>query len=296
MPLYLTTAGTQTGDSTWRCKECHGWDYDGVLGAYMSGSHFTGVAGVLDDAGDDAQTLHDFLKGMGSEPLHDFSADLTDDDLWDLVAFVKTATINMNTYIDLATKAALGNATNGDPLYVANCSGCHGTDGKQIDFGGGDGVGDLADDNPWETLHKIRWGHPGSSPTMPSQVVNGLTDAQMGDLLAYAQTLPTGVVLPLSYATDIHSIWGARGCTACHGGSGGLDLSGAAGATLTNLMTGGNSGSALDLGTPADSLILTKPLDTGAGGVSHGGGGIFMNTSDTDYQTILTWITQGANP
>ncbi|MCP3904086.1 MAG: hypothetical protein GY715_10675, partial [Planctomycetes bacterium] len=35
-PLY-PPAGTQTGSTTWRCKECHGWDYKGVDGAYSSG-------------------------------------------------------------------------------------------------------------------------------------------------------------------------------------------------------------------------------------------------------------------
>ena len=25
--------------SNWRCKECHGWDYRGVDGAYQSGKH-----------------------------------------------------------------------------------------------------------------------------------------------------------------------------------------------------------------------------------------------------------------
>ncbi len=43
-------------------------------------------------------------------------------------------------------------------------------------------------DNPQETLHKIRWGHPGTA--MPSMVDVGLTDQQIGDILAYAQTLP----------------------------------------------------------------------------------------------------------
>ncbi|MCW9078495.1 MAG: hypothetical protein OQK74_04895, partial [Gammaproteobacteria bacterium] len=27
--------------SNWRCKECHGWDYRGVDGAYKSGKHET---------------------------------------------------------------------------------------------------------------------------------------------------------------------------------------------------------------------------------------------------------------
>ena len=39
---------TRTGASTWRCTECHGWDYVGANGAYgVAGSHYTGFSGVL---------------------------------------------------------------------------------------------------------------------------------------------------------------------------------------------------------------------------------------------------------
>src|SRR3990172_1061139 len=45
-PLWKTqTTNTRTGADTWRCKECHGWDYKGVDGAYGSGSHQTGFKG-----------------------------------------------------------------------------------------------------------------------------------------------------------------------------------------------------------------------------------------------------------
>ena len=40
-------SNTRIGSVTWRCKECHGWDYKGVDGAYSSGSHRTGFAGIF---------------------------------------------------------------------------------------------------------------------------------------------------------------------------------------------------------------------------------------------------------
>jgi len=44
---YPTEVGSQTGSTTWRCKECHGWDYKGNEGAYESGSsHYTGIDGL----------------------------------------------------------------------------------------------------------------------------------------------------------------------------------------------------------------------------------------------------------
>ena len=75
-------------------------------------------------------------------------------------------------------------------MYAANCASCHDADGNHYDFDsdeGVQGVGWLANDNPQEVLHKIRFGNPGS--TMPSMLEVGLTDAEQGDILAYGQTL-----------------------------------------------------------------------------------------------------------
>jgi thiosulfate dehydrogenase len=109
---------------------------------------------------------------------------LSDTDVLDLTKFIADGLVDISLYLDQSTGLATG-----DPVAAA----CHGLDGLTIDFDpapGIQGVGWLADDNPQETLHKIRWGHPGSSPMMPSQVGNGLTDQQTGDILAYTQTLP----------------------------------------------------------------------------------------------------------
>jgi thiosulfate dehydrogenase len=184
-PAY-PPGGPRSGDTTWRCKECHGWDYLGVDGAYATGSHFTGIQGVLHARGSDPGALFNALK---VSPLHDFSAEMTDAELWDLAAFLKQGMLDMRNHIDYATKAALGNAANGQGLYAGagRCAMCHGADGRDIDFGG-EFLGDLARGNPWETLHKIRWGHPGSG--MPSAVANGLSASEHVDILTYTQTLP----------------------------------------------------------------------------------------------------------
>jgi len=180
-----TESNTRTGSDTWRCKECHGWDYLGVDGAYGSGSHKTGFDGIYDSRTKSALELTAFFK-TGD---HDFSAHFSDQDIADVVAFITGGQIDMSQYIDLSTKAANGDATNGETLYSAQCSMCHGADGKTIDFGDGEGVGDLALDNPWETLHKIRFGNPGSSPEMPSAIDNGLSIDNQVDILTYCQSL-----------------------------------------------------------------------------------------------------------
>ncbi len=180
-----TDSNTRTGSDTWRCKECHGWDYMGVDGAYGSGSHKTGFDGVYDSRTKSAAELTTFFK-TGD---HDFSTQLSEQDIADVVAFITGGQIDMSTYIDLSTKEAMGDETSGETLYTGTgqCVVCHGADGKTIDFHDGEGVGGVARDNPWETLHKIRFGHPGSA--MPSMVEEGLSIDDQVDILTHAQTL-----------------------------------------------------------------------------------------------------------
>jgi len=189
-PIWSTqTTNTRTGSTTWRCKECHGWDYIGNDGRYSSGSHYTGFEGVWTARTNERTQLFDAIRNEGGD--HDFSEVLSDQNILDLTKFIVDGLVDMSLYID-SQGAATGSPTNGQALYVTNCVSCHGTDGLTMDFDsdpGIQGVGWLSNDNPQETLHKIRWGHPGSNPAMPSMVAVGLTNQAIGDILAYAQTL-----------------------------------------------------------------------------------------------------------
>ena len=183
------TTNARSGADTWRCKECHGWDKQGVSGAYGSGSHMTGFDGVWIARNKDKQVIFDAMKNTTGN--HDFSDELTDLQILDLTKLIVDGLIDYSTHINLTTKAANGNATSGSSLYSTNCSACHGADGTTLNFGSVDDpvyVGTLSNDNPWETLHKIRFGHPGSA--MPSMVENGLTTTEQVDILKFAQTLP----------------------------------------------------------------------------------------------------------
>ena len=190
-PLWGTqSTNTRSGSTTWRCKECHGWDYQGVAGAYSSGSHMTGFAGVWNARTNTTDQISAAIISTSAD--HDFSSVLADQDVQDLTKFVAIALIDMNDYISLSTKEALGDTVSGKTLYDSNCSSCHGVDGTTINLGHDNEqefVGTKAIDNPWETLHKIRFGHPGSSPTMPSMVKQGLSASDHADILTYSQTL-----------------------------------------------------------------------------------------------------------
>ncbi|WP_081914481.1 c-type cytochrome [Thermus caliditerrae] len=192
-PLWaLQNTNTRKGTDTWRCKECHGWDYLGKDGAYGSGSHFTGFAGVLQVRDKSLEEILALLKGS-KNPKHDFSPYLSQEDLEDLALFLKYGTWDPRTAVDYKAKKPLKanpDLAQGRSIYRV-CASCHGEEGKNINFGTEEApeyVGTLAKDNPQEILHKIRIGQPGNF-VMPG--FSFLSLDQLQDLLAYLQTLPS---------------------------------------------------------------------------------------------------------
>jgi thiosulfate dehydrogenase len=198
-PLWATqTTNTRSGDTTWRCKECHGWDYLGQDGAYSSGSHFTGFPGLYGAA--QSKTVEELaaaLKGATNAD-HDFSSVMDDAAINDLATFLKDGTVDVREHIDYDAKATKGaDQDHGKELFDGLCAACHGADGTTLNWGSEDEpeyIGTVASGNPWETLHKGRFGQPGSA--MPSTVDLGWSVQDAVDVLAYAQTLPTGEETP----------------------------------------------------------------------------------------------------
>jgi thiosulfate dehydrogenase len=193
-PLWATqSTNTRVGPSTYRCKECHGWDYKGAAGAYGSGSHFTGFTGVMKTG--KSLTVEDIvavLKG-GFNADHDFRYDISRSNLNALATFLHDGLKNYSDLIDYETKLPRGIPilANGQTRYSRTCSSCHGSDGKGINFGSESSptyIGDIATGNPWEFLHKSLYGQPGES-AMPAVSTRGWTDQDLTDLLAYAQSL-----------------------------------------------------------------------------------------------------------
>ena len=100
----------------------------------------------------------------------------------------------------------------------------------------------------------------------------------------------------VSFATDIVSILTLKGCngSACHGspaGQGGFKLSLFGydiGADHDAIIAGGER-KRVDLEDPEQSLLLRKPTFQEA----HGGGRL-MEADSEEYETILSWLRQGA--
>ncbi len=216
-PLWPKFNTKKTNDTTWRCKSCHGWDYRGRKGAYgrSSNSNFTKIKGVItaDDDTPNFTTPADIYAFIDAGQVlvandHAFGTVITPEVLHALTKFIVTIqaedTAGQEPWlvIDSGTKLVTGgNAANGKIIYDMSTEqgpagggcdvNCHGIDGRLIDFSVDQKkfVDTYAWDNPWETLHKIRFGHPNADPPMPGLVWYG---AQFGfqsgiDVLRYTQ-------------------------------------------------------------------------------------------------------------
>ncbi len=183
-PAY-PKAGKQKGATTWRCKECHGWDYKGASGVYGKGGRYTGIRGIRNLTYASESAIVAILK----DKTHGFGQLIPAKDLEALAHFVSHGQLDVDAYIDRPTKKVKGDAARGEQVFQTTCAYCHGSDGKQINFADPPAVeyiGTVANENPWETLHKIRMGQPGV-PMISMLAFDVQTHV---DILAYAQTLP----------------------------------------------------------------------------------------------------------
>jgi thiosulfate dehydrogenase len=191
-PLWAEQATNERGGATtWRCKECHGWDYRGAAGAYgPDSSHYTGFPGIFGASSGSDEELLGALTASG----HDFSL-LGDEVLGQVVDFIQEGMIDFAPLFDPVTKAVReGDLDAGERLFTRSCGACHGSDGREINFGDESDptyVAHIAQDNPWEFAHKMLHGQPGSDPEMPAMLAEGWGTEEVSDVTAFAQTLPT---------------------------------------------------------------------------------------------------------
>lgn len=184
-PLWPATNTAHEGGSTWRCKACHGWDYQGAAGKYASGSWATGIKGVTGMAGADIAKIVTLLGDAD----HGYTDALIPAD-----AKLRLATFISRGLDDVSAYVALDGTVKGDPaagrdIFQNVCASCHGFEGRALDWGEpGDPayVGTEANDNPWEVFHKIRNGHPGTEMIS----LRGFGPEAAANVLAYAQSLP----------------------------------------------------------------------------------------------------------
>jgi thiosulfate dehydrogenase len=166
-PAWPSSNKKKTGNVTWRCKSCHGWD---------------GVRGVV---GRDPAEITKLL----SDSTHGFTDDMIPPQAKDFVAWFLSAGLHKTEEYISADGTVKGDAERGAAIFQNTCVACHGYDGRTLNWGeegSPDYVGTEAKANPWEVLHKIRNGHAGHN--MISLRAFSMQDAV--NVLAYAQTLP----------------------------------------------------------------------------------------------------------
>ncbi len=193
-PAWPTANTSISNEDTWRCKNCHGWDYMGRDGQYRSGANATGIAGVQKARGRDPAVIMSILGNAA----HGYTDEILPQHAkYRLALFVSRGQHNAAQFV-LANDKIKGDAEQGRPIFQNVCASCHGFDGRARKLGGSPGrpgsnpnnaiqyVGTKAQNGPIEVLHKICNGHPGA--IMVS--MRGFPIEVAANLLAYAQTLP----------------------------------------------------------------------------------------------------------
>lgn len=259
-----------------RCKQCHGWDRLGRDGGYSNRAPSAtrpNVAPVDLATKSEMYTPDDLFEAIktGSVPRRELTADLasydpaddvvdgnrmpnfgailTDEQIWDIVKFLKEEALDTTQLYDINLGAGEypnrdrsfsnigkgGDANRGDDIYAATCAVCHGDDGTLIPVDGDYTVGGHVRAKPYEDQHKVKFGHLGS-PMIAGLVLN---DADEEDVQHLFQALMDPVQYP-DEAPVVSTIDGAAlfvaRCGACHNGngmgSGGLNITGASAAGI----------------------------------------------------------------
>ncbi|MDT3686940.1 MAG: cytochrome c [Pseudorhodoplanes sp.] len=184
-PAYPKSA-KRSGATSWRCVECHGWDYNGKDGIYGSGERYTGIKGIRKAAGRDITRIMALLRAAP----HGYTQDqINDEELRRVAIFVSRGQDNADRHIDPRTGNVKGDTKRGAALFQTTCAACHGFDGRALNWGTAQEpgyIGTEANKFPHEVLHKIRNAHPGAAMIN----LRGFPFKDAIDILAYSRTLP----------------------------------------------------------------------------------------------------------
>lgn len=187
-PAYPASA-KQEGPATWRCKECHGWDYLGAEGIYRKGSHFTGIKGVMGARGMPPEALTATLRDAN----HPYTTEMiSDEEMLRVATFLSQGLVDMRSFINYDTRKVIpgsGNFDRGRAIFQTTCAACHGFDGRALDWGAPgehNFIGTEAQALPDEVFNKISNAHPGAA------MINtrAFSIADRISLMNYIATLP----------------------------------------------------------------------------------------------------------
>lgn len=199
-----------------RCKQCHGWDYLGREGSYISRGPKTNRPNVASgnilafaksktpqelfnalkksegrrDISYDLSTYNPTNNNVEGDKMPNYSQLLTDAQIWDIVKYLKTEALDVTQLYDATYSGTYptgsasysnigkdGNATTGATYYAQKCASCHGANGTAFLMENMT-VGAFTRKKPNEVQHKVKFGQLGS----PMTATTGITLQNMKDL------------------------------------------------------------------------------------------------------------------
>ncbi len=182
--------GKKSGEATWRCKTCHGWDFLGKDGIYSEGtSNYTGITGIRGAIGRPVEQIAALLR----DDVHLYTTTMINNEqMGRVAAFVSRGQIDVAKYVDLETRTMIPGAAdinNGRGIFQTVCAACHGFDGRLLDWGDEESsnfVGTEAAELPDEVLHKVLSSHPGAAMIN----LRAFPIQYAVDVVGYSATLP----------------------------------------------------------------------------------------------------------
>lgn len=210
---------TDYGDF-YRCKQCHGWDQLGSSASYIDRGPKTTRPNVASKnvhqfiETNNIRSIFNAIKNVGGRAVDpsvtsdgtngqgdghpDYSKILTDEQIWDLVKFLKEGAFDVTQLYAIQTSGSYptgsrtftdvgsgGNVSAGVTFYNNNCASCHGANGRDDGNGNiiafnqeiGRSMGEFVREKPYELQHKAVYGNLGSTPPML-----GINSATMDDI------------------------------------------------------------------------------------------------------------------
>ncbi|MGC2857136.1 c-type cytochrome [Novispirillum sp. DQ9] len=154
-PAWTGKAPASASD-TWRCRDCHGWDYQGKDGPAAKVSPVP-ARGLALQEGAPAEAIIAIL----TNDTHRYGGVLTRRDLADLAAFVSGGQFRMTWAIDPDKASFHGEGLGYGDHYQTLCASCHGATGTAVRTMSP--LGRVVRENPWRALHNVLNGHAGES-------------------------------------------------------------------------------------------------------------------------------------
>jgi mono/diheme cytochrome c family protein len=178
-PLWSGSTNVRPQE-TWRCVNCHGWDFLGSAGVGGDLGVVDGVPGLRHLVGVGRNDIRAMIRadshGYSSAPLNPEALSY----LAGFLAKGQTATVEL---VGRARTLGVDRAAGGE-RYASVCQICHGANGDALNLGterAPETLSTLARRLPWRFLHTVRFGHGGIMPSFTT-----LEEQEFLNLLIYA--------------------------------------------------------------------------------------------------------------